>query len=458
MLRVSAMLTLIFMFLLLPILLAGSAFCSGSETALFSLTQRERRQISLSKNLLETKLADLLDEVRGLLITLLLSNMVINVLYFVISTVALIELQKEFDIATFWLPVLSVGSLLGLIIFGEVLPKMIASRKPMMVSRFIVLPLWLLHRTITPLRVVLNALVITPLARLLAPRQKTPELSTAELEMMLELSQHHGVIDATEEQLLQQVLGLSQLRVRDIMTPRVDIKAYDIVDPPVLLIELLRATRLERIVVYEDDLDHIVGLAYARQVLLRRPRNQAEARTLVRQVTFVPETQRADKLLVHFRKMGTTMAVVVDEFGGTAGIVTLEDVVEQMIGHISGPFEREKQQPVVHLPDGRWRVAANLPIHEWIDAFGPVHHLSTTVSTIGGLVMARLGRLPKPGDIAQLGNLQLKVESMKGRRIDSLMLELKKPPAPTNGASSTQTPSKREAETSGGTSGGGSAS
>lgn len=426
------MFTLILMFLLLPVLLTLSAFCSASETALFSLTQRERRQITLSRKMLDTRLAELLDEIRGLLITLLLTNMIANVLYFVISTVAMMQLQKEFQVRTFWLPVMSMVTLFMLIVFGEVLPKMITARIPRASARFIALPLWLIHRTIAPVRFILNTVVITPLARLIAPGQKPPELSSQELEMMLELSQHHGVIDASEEHLLQQVLSLSHLRVHDIMTPRVDIKAYDISDPPILLIELLRATRLERIVVYEDDLDHVVGLAYARQVLLRRPRNQAEAKTLVRQVTFVPETQRADKLLIHFRKTGTTMAVVVDEFGGTAGIVTLEDVVEQMVGHISGPYDSEKDAAAVeHLPDGRWRVAADLPIHEWNDAFGPIHHLTASVTTLGGLAMAKLGRLPRVNDVALLGNLKLTVEAMKGRRITSLLLELLPQEQPT---------------------------
>lgn len=456
MFRVSPLLTLILMLLLLPVLLAVSGFCSGSETALFSLTQRERRQITLSKTLLDRKLGELLGEIRGLLITLLLANMVTNVLYFVISTVALLELQRYLEISTAWVPVTSGGSLMGLIIFGEVLPKMFAARAPLVVSRFVAIPLWLLHRLITPLRHVINELVITPLARLLAPRERTPELSTQELEMMLELSQHHGVIDATEEQLLQQVLSLSQLRVRDIMTPRVDIKAYDIVDPPILLIELIRATRLECIVVYEDDLDHIVGLAYARQVLLKRPKNQKEASTLVRQATFVPESQRADKLLVHFRKMGTTMAIAVDEYGGTAGIVTLEDVVEQMIGHISGPYEGQQDQPVQQLGPGQWRVSADLPVHEWAHAIGTLHQIPG-VSTIGGLVMAKLGKLPKAGDVALMGNLQFKVESMNGRRIESLLLQLVIPELTPHAADSklmTATAPDQSAESSNSNTGG----
>lgn len=411
------------MALSLPLFLAVSGFCSGSETALFSLSQHERRQISLSSRLLDRKLAWLLGEVRGLLISLLLTNMIVNVLFFVVSTMLLLQLGRLYKLNAAYTTGGSVASLLLLIIFGEVLPKMLSARTPMSAARLVALPLWLLHRVLTPIRHVLSTLVITPLSRLIAPRQKPPELSTQELEMLLEQSQHHGVIDAGEEELLQQVLGLSQLKVRDIMQPRVDIQAYDIVDPPVLLIEQMRATRLDRLVVYEDDLDHVVGLAYARQVLLRRPANRKELEPLIRQVTYVPETQRVDKLLIHMRKKGVTLAVVVDEFGGTSGIVTLEDVVGQMIGHISAPYESQDEQMVVQLSEGRWRVSGDLPVHEWADAFGSVTQMSG-VSTVGGLVMAKLRRLPQVGDSVMVGNLRFEVQAMQGRRIAHLYLEL----------------------------------
>jgi CBS domain containing-hemolysin-like protein len=115
--------------------------------------------------------------------------------------------------------------------------------------------------------------------------------------------------------------------------------------------------------------------------------------------------------------------VVVDEFGGTSGIITLEDVVEQMIGHISGPYDTTEEKLVVPLSPGRWRVRGDLPVHEWDEAFGAAAQISS-VSTVGGLVMARLGRVPVEGDEVHVGNLALRVEQMKGRRVASLLLEL----------------------------------
>lgn len=414
---------LILMLLLLPVLLVMSAFFSGCETALFSLSQHQRRQITRKPSLAANALATLLAETRGLLITLLLGNMTVNVLYFVISTVALIRLREQHDLNAVWASVMSVGTLLVLILLGEVLPKLLASRAALGWSKLFALPLFGVHRVLGPVRAVLNLLVITPLARLIAPSHRPTTLSTVELEALLELSQMQGLIDTREEQLLQQVLSLSQLKVRDLMTPRVDIEAHDLADPPAALIDLIRSTRLSRIPVYRDSLDHVEGVVFARQVLLRRPTTADDLDALIRQVVFVPELQRADQLLVHFRKTGTTFAIAVDEHGGTAGLVTLEDVVEAMIGPISGPYADESAPKVEPISRGVWRIGADLPITAWEDlsrTLGP----SPELKTVGGLVMAKLGRLPHVGDRTRVGNVEIEVESMEGLRVRSLIVRI----------------------------------
>ena len=411
------------MLCLLPVLLVASGFLSGSETALFFLNRHQRFELSRAGSVAGKIVTQLLSETRTLLITLLLGNMVINVLYFVITTVLILRMKRHTEHGAVAVTVASIAVLVTLILCGEVMPKLLAARAAVRWSKLAAIPLMLVHRAVTPVRSLLNMLVITPLARLIAPQSATPELSAKELETLLQISQSRGVIDHGEEQLLQQVLELGQLTVRDLMTPRVDIEAFDIADDPSDLIELIRRTRLSWIPVYRDDLDHVTGIVRARHVLLHRPDSTGELAKLVQPVQFVPEQQHGDQLLLTFRRTGATFAIVVDEYGGTSGLITLEDAVEHMVGHIAGPYESQRGPMVESVGVGQWRVSAELPIHEWNDVFGQVRP-SGGVSTIGGLVMAKLGRLPVEGDVTKVGNVDIRVASMHGPRMLSLELRV----------------------------------
>ncbi|MFA9479300.1 hemolysin family protein [Phycisphaerales bacterium AB-hyl4] len=424
----------------LPLLLVCSAFFSGSETALFSLSPHQRLRFARSGTLASEAITKLLAETRGLLITLLLSNMTINVLFFVTSSVLLIHLGREGLLGPVLLGLATLAPLLGIILLGEVLPKLVAARLPMTWARVVALPLYLVHRLLAPVRVGASVAIITPLARLIAPPDKPPALSPEELESLLNLSQRQGVIDSDEEQLLRQVLELNQLKVRDLMVPRVDIEAFDLANDPSEMVELIARTKLRHLPVYRDSLDEIVGMVYARQVLLHRPTTREALEKYIRQVKFVPEQQRADQLLLELRKTGTTFAIVVDEYGGTAGLVTIEDVVEHMVGDLPGEFEPAGEPEVEHVSPGVWRVDAQLSVHDWADVFG--HNPAVAglaeleaVRTVGGLVMARLGRVPQVGDRTTLGNVQITVERMAGRRVDTVLIELQsagRPPQPSD--------------------------
>ena len=151
------------------------------------------------------------------------------------------------------------------------------------------------------------------------------------------------MIDVSENELLQEVLRIADLKVRDVMTPRVDVVAFNVKDPPDKLIALFRQTHLAKMPVFDGQIDNILGLVYAKTVLLQDPdpadRKRLDVRKLVQPVRYVPEQQTLDRLLLHFRQTKTQLAVVVDEFGGVVGLVALEDVVEQMVGDIHEPHD-----------------------------------------------------------------------------------------------------------------------
>lgn len=412
---------MILMLVCLPLLVLASGFFSGSETALFSLSAQHQRRLTRD-GIAGHALGSLLHETRTLLITLLLSNMTVNVLYFVISTVVLIRLREHVHPAI--LTLLTVLPLLLIILLGEVMPKLVAARMTATWARTAAVPLLGVHRLLAPIRIVTNALVITPLARLIAPRQAPAALSSLELEALLSFSQTRGVIDPHEENVLQQVLSLNQLKVADIMTPRVDIVAFDMTKSLDELYDLAARSGRRHVPVYDGDLDHIEGLIEIKQVLIKNPQTRDELFNLVRNVGYVPEQQSAEQLLLHFRKKGTTLVIVVDEYGGTAGLATLEDVVEQIVGDIDDPTDPRRAPSVEQLGEGDWRVSADLPIHGWRQVLGALH-ADEDVASLGGLVMAKLGRVPRQGEHVDLGNVRITVASMRGRRIGELRISLR---------------------------------
>ncbi len=259
---------------ILPALLMGSAFFSGTETALFSLTRHQRRQLMRSgHDLVSVALRSLLAETRPLLITLLLGNLTINVFYFVITTVLLLAWKAQFALGPVGIAGITAITLMLMIFLGEVLPKLIAANLAPAWAKLAALPLLAVHRSLAPLRVAVNTLIVTPLARLIAPPTPPTELSPAELEALLEMSGQRGLIDPGEENLLQQVLALRQIKVRDIMTPRVDLLAFNLADPPERLFELIAshaAAAACRSI--KRSIDNIMGVVYARQFLLKQPR------------------------------------------------------------------------------------------------------------------------------------------------------------------------------------------
>ena len=431
---------------LLPALLCGSAFFSGGETAFFSLTRAQKMKMTRKASasgralgrLLGTRAGPDAGEQRGLLVTLLLGNMTVNVTFFVVTSVLLIRGEAA-GVSGWLLAGLSLVPLAVMILFGEVLPKLVAARLAERWSAAVAVPMLVVHRALSPIRVAATAAVIGPLARLIAPSPEADTLSAAEIDQLVSTSGEQAVLAPGEARLLRQAIELSRLRVRDLMVPRVDVAAYDLDEPVGELIDLVTRRRLRHVPVHRGGLDHIEGLLYAREVLLARGDLHPEAAgadpdrgvlKLVRQVHFVPEQQRADRLLAEMRKTGRTFSIVVDEFGGTAGLITLEDLVEHLFGDIPGSYEPRGLSRVTELQGepGVYEVDADLMLIDWPDRLDLPEPEATAagegeVTTLGGLVMTGLDRLPVEGDVLDAGPIRLRVNAMDGHRITRIRVE-----------------------------------
>jgi putative hemolysin len=432
--------------LLLVILLAVSGAFSGAETVLFSLSRHDRARMKKSSNRLDVLAASLMDNPRSLLTALLMGNMTCNIVIFVLSALLLRNLSGFLEEA---LPDFLAGTLVVVLLAvpplmvtyaADVFPKVIGSLNNTRIAPLIALPVAALVRALWPVTQVIDRAIMRPVHRLAGTRRDAATFSTEELRELLEMSQQQGVIDVSENQLLQEVVRIADLKVRDVMTPRVDMVAFNIQESPEKLLGLFEQTRFAKIPVYEGQTDNVIGLIYTKSLLLEFPAatpgpvptewRKIDLRKLLQPVQFVPEQQTLDKLLVHLRKTRTQFAMVVDEYGGIAGVVALEDVVEQMVGDIYEPHDASSDA-VRRVGTDEYLVPGDLSVADWMDAFG-ARVESTHTTTVAGLLAASLKRLPREGDEVKLAHLVMRVESMKGRRVDRVRLMLLA--SPTNAA------------------------
>ncbi len=401
---------------LLP-LLAASAFFSSTETALFGMSEAERNALSRSGSLAGRAVNALLAEPRMLLITLLLGNTTINTLYFVTSAVVLVRVEGSVAIES----AIAAGSLIALVVFGEIVPKLAGELRRSVVASLAGPPMLALHRVILPLRVILARGVVEPLARLTAPQSSPPRMSEAELAALISISARQGVLESHEQELLLDVVRLQRLRVRDVQVPRVQMVAISIEADEAAVRDAVRQARLSRLPVFRGDLDHIEGILPVKRFLLAKPERRLIARQLD-PVMFVPEIASVEALLVRFRESGATLAITVDEYGGTAGVVALEDVVEAIVGDIVAP-EEQPPPPPKRLDALTWQVPGEMSVHDWQDAFG-AELRSRGAVTLGGYLMERLGRPAQRGDVVRLANIELEAEGVEQAVVRTVLVRL----------------------------------
>lgn len=398
------------------VLLAGSAFFSGSETAFFNLTRRQIKQINDSKHRVQQLLARLLKRPGQLLNCLLLGNITVNVLFFAVSSVLMLRFKAQWGMTA--AATLAVATFLLLVLLGEILPKSLAYSNSGRFANLAALPVFLCMQVFGPLAFLARVVFVEPFLRILIGHQRQPKAITlVEFRSLIDFSRQRGLITEDENRLLAEVVELGFLKVRHVMQPRVDMVACDVSDSPSQVKERMRQRRLTKVPVYVKDIDRIVGMVYLRQLLLK-PDTSLDR--LVQPIQFVPEQKTVESLLEHFRKTETDMAMVVDEYGGIAGSVRLEDIAEELFGDADAG---DGIEPAKQLGPFEYRLSGSLAIHDWAEVFG-LDLGEMRLVTIGGLVTALLGKIPKQGDVTHLKNLRFTVERVRKHRVESVILFL----------------------------------
>lgn len=403
-------------------LLVLSALFSGTETALFSLTPEAARQ--LRRHSRTRRLLAIFEKTPSELLTaLLFGNLVVNVIFF--CTGASLAGQWEGPSA-YWIDAAGGALiLLAVILFGEIIPKAAGINHGAGVLQMTAPALHVWFWFTRPFRRMVRVcfrLLHLPLNASSAPASLTP----GELKELIDAVRHEPGFGSQEKEILEDIVNLSDIRVREIMVPRVQVLRKPVRTDRQRLLEDARQREHSLILIYRESEDNPLGYVRIRDLAFQQP-SARSLEPLIRPLTFIPETCRADVLLDRFMKEGFELAAVVDEYGGLAGVITPEEILQEIVGD----FEQEPSAQIERLDENTYRLSGQLPIRAWHDLF--TGFLSgqeidaLTFDTLGGLLISLLGRMPHPGDRVSLCNLSLTVESMHHRRIGTVLLHLTLP-------------------------------
>ena len=318
---------------------------------------------------------------------------------------------------------LTLAAALFTIVVGEIVPRSVALRRPNQVALAIARPLRFFVVGLAPLAGIalgLSNLLVRPFG--LTATFAVPIITEEELRTLLEASAQSGAIEEDEKEIIRNVISFGDTDVRQVMTPRIDVKALDVGAGLPALLDVIVESGHSRIPVYEGSVDAIVGIVHAKDLLpaLARGERALELRSVMRLPLIVPENRRVDDLLDEFRRSSVQLAVVQDEYGGTAGLVTIEDLLEELVGEIQDEYDQE--EPLLQtLAQGEYRVDARMAIDDLNDCLGlSLPH--EDFDTVGGFVFGLLGRQPVAGASVHYEGAEFLVEKTDGRRVDKIRL------------------------------------
>lgn len=404
--------------LVLLVLLVLSGFFSGSETALLSLDKLRVRYLQQKERRGADKLAELLDNPDRLLSGILVGNNLVNISASVIATGLFVHYfgqQGELLTVLILTPIL--------LIFSEVCPKTYAAQYPERMSFLVLNPIRLVVWLLTPV-----VYVVSTLSRILTSffRGKEVEglsVSEDEIRAIIEVGEETGVVAAEQRRMLHSIFDLSETRVRDVMIPRTEVVGLEVTASFQEVLDTVQHARHSRFPVYSDSLDSIVGVVHSKDVLDFIGRTEHFLLSdICRKPYFVPESKRVAVLLQSFRKRREHMAIVVDEYGGVEGIVTLEDVVEEIVGEIHDEYDIEEVD-FRQLAPGHFLVDGAVSVRTVNRRFKlelPEDH----VTTLAGYMLRVMGRIPAEGEFFEKEGILFRVKRMDDRRIEEVEMIL----------------------------------
>jgi len=409
------------LFGLLLFLIILSAFLSSAEAA-FSYANKIRLKNYVVENRRGSQKALYITEnLDSALLTVLVANNIVNI--------AAVSLSVKMSIDVFGgntgLFISMVGMTILIIIFGEILPKSIAKEKAEFLSLKYSNIVYILVKLLAPITV-LFALLKKQFGKLLNRGATAPAVTEEEIKVMIDLSEEEGVIDNKEKELVHRSLDFDDILVGEIFTPRIDMVAVEVNQPIEKIRDIFLEEKYSRIPVYESDIDNVIGILSESDFFSELvQQKEINIRELLRKPLFVLESMKISQLLPELQKSKVHMAIVVDEFGGTSGLVTLEDILEQIVGEIWDEHD-EAVKNIHKIDDYEYEFNAELPLDEFCELMN-ISEPESSSHTLGGWVFETFERIPDIGEKFNYESLTLIVRQVENRRIRKVLVRINEP-------------------------------
>ena len=403
--------------IILVILLLLSGFFSGSEVALISLTKLRVRQMLDKKKFGAVFVKRLKDDPQRMLATILIGNNLVNVAASAIATSITIRVFQSYAIA------IATGVMtLLILIFGEITPKSIAAKNNETISQLVAAPIWYLGIILAPILNILDRF-LNKFIKLIGIKAQEKAITEEEIISMIKTAEEEGSIKEIEKKMINSIFEFDDISVSEIATPRADMVMIDSKSSIRNVIKLISRKKYSRIPIYEKYRDNVVGIVYVKDLMkyMQGGNKNASVSTIMKKPYFVPETKKISSLLKQFQKRKEHIAIAVDEHGSITGLVTLEDVLEEIVGEIMDETDKitsniKEVGKNIWIIDGKTDIDdVNEKLHMGLKGDG--------YDTLSGFILKHTGKIPKEDDEIVYNEFKLKIEEREGNRISKVKVE-----------------------------------
>lgn len=403
------------------ILLSASAFFSSAETALMTSNKLRMRNLAENGNKRAAKVLKVTENTDKMLSAILIGNNIVNLTASSISTTLTLKIfgSKLVGIATGILTFL-------ILVFGEITPKNVASKNAEKMALIYIGVISFLVTLLTPVIFIVNTVAKFVISIFNKNGDDNNAVTEEELRAMVEYSHEEGVIENEEKKMIVNVVDFGDTVAGDIMVPRVDMVMVDEKSSYEEILQVFREERYTRIPVYEETPDNVIGILNVKDFLLIEDKENFVMKELLREPLYTYEYKKTSALMMDMRKTGANIVIVLDEYGITAGLITLEDMLEEIVGEIRDEFDADEDEGITKVSDLEYLIDGSTNLDDINDRIG-LSLSSEEYESIGGLIMEKLGRLPVEGEIINFDNIVLTVKKMDHARIEKVCLKLKQP-------------------------------
>ena len=402
------------MMVVLVILLALSAFFSSSETAYSSLNRIRITKLAEEGNDKARNVLELFHNFDRLLSAILIGNNIVNIASSSIATVLFVRYFGNIGVT-----LSTVVMTILVLTFGEILPKTLAKEAPETFALAVARPLKILLTIFYPLTLFFSVLK-TGLMKLLPNKEVTPSITEDELLILVEEAAQEGSIDADDELLIKSVVAFNDLEVQKIFVPRTDIISINSKKSTEEIAEIFESSGLSRLPYCQDSIDDVTGVVNQKDFYYHVLKGEKRIEDIVKPISFIPKSMKISELMKKFQADQIHIAIIIDEYGGTAGLVTLEDIIEELVGEIWDEYDNKKLD-YYKLADGSFLVNGRSDF----DCLEELFNITNTTNSISvaGYSLASIERIPVEGETIQLDGLKITISKMRNRRIEEVVIE-----------------------------------